>query len=92
MALQPGSASSASGPPRRTKNTMAELRLRRLQEHNLRLKEDLARPRIRVSEASMSLISYCTQTRDPLLPSLWGELRKGEDPYAPPEAGCCLVM
>lgn len=40
-------------PPRRGKNSMAELRLRRLLEHNQRLREDLARPRIRVSEASM---------------------------------------
>lgn len=39
-------------PPRRPKNSMAELRLRRLNEHNQRLKEDLVRPRIRVSEAS----------------------------------------
>ena len=31
---------------------MSELKLRRLTEHNQRLREDLARPRIRVSEAS----------------------------------------
>jgi hypothetical protein len=37
-----------------------------------------------------SLISFCTGTRDPLLPSVWGELKKGEDPYAPPEQGCCV--
>lgn len=34
------------------KQSMSELKLRRLTEHNQRLKEDLARPRIRVSEAS----------------------------------------
>ena len=31
---------------------MSELKLRRLLEHNQRLREDLARPRIKVSEAS----------------------------------------
>lgn len=31
---------------------MSELKLRRLMEHNQRLREDLARPRVRVSEAS----------------------------------------
>lgn len=34
------------------KQSMSELKLRRLTEHNQRLKEDLERPRIRVSEAS----------------------------------------
>lgn len=36
---------------RNAKQTMAELKLRRVVEHNQRLKEDLARPRVRVSEA-----------------------------------------
>ncbi|KAG6376233.1 hypothetical protein JVT61DRAFT_2208 [Boletus reticuloceps] len=34
------------------RQSMSELRYRRLLEHNQRLREDLARPRIRVSEAS----------------------------------------
>ena len=34
------------------KQSMSELKLRRLTEHNARLREDLARPRIRVSEAA----------------------------------------
>ncbi|KAF7440602.1 hypothetical protein PC9H_000948 [Pleurotus ostreatus] len=34
------------------KQSMSELKLRRLTEHNQRLREDLARPRVRVSEAS----------------------------------------
>lgn len=36
------------------KQSMADLKLRRLNELNTRLREDLERPRIRVSEASMS--------------------------------------
>ena len=38
---------------------MSELRYRRLLEHNQRLREDLARPRIRVSEASAGCVSAC---------------------------------
>ncbi|KAK8844002.1 hypothetical protein IAR55_006795 [Kwoniella newhampshirensis] len=74
------------------KQSMAELKLRRLTEHNQRLREDLARPRARVSEASLGLIKYCTGTKDPMLPSVWGSSGKTEDPFAPPEKGCCLVM
>ena len=40
------------GDAKSKKQSMADLKLRRLQELNSRLKEDLDRPRIRVSEAS----------------------------------------
>ncbi|BEI85180.1 hypothetical protein CcaverHIS002_0505810 [Cutaneotrichosporon cavernicola] len=62
-------------------------------EQRARLKEDLSRPRVPVSQASLGLIRYCQDTRDPILPSVWGELKRGEDPYAPPETGCgCTIM
>ncbi|EIN07204.1 G-protein gamma subunit [Punctularia strigosozonata HHB-11173 SS5] len=79
----------------RAKQSMSELRLRRLIEHNQRLKEDLARPRIRVSEASSSLIRYCKNTRDHLVPSVWGPVNKSEDPYASQGTsggGCCSIQ
>ena len=41
-----------SGDGRNKKQTMAELKLRRLQELNVRLKEDLDRRRIPVSQAA----------------------------------------
>ncbi|KLO10558.1 G-protein gamma subunit [Schizopora paradoxa] len=75
------------------KQSMSELKYRRLCEHVERLREDLARPRARVSTASQALIDYCKATKDPLVPSVWGTLGKHEDPYAPTEAGCnCVVM
>ncbi|WVQ81470.1 hypothetical protein IAT38_003594 [Cryptococcus sp. DSM 104549] len=77
---------------RPVKQSMADLKLRRLTEHNARLREDLLRPRQRVSEASVSLIKYCHGTKDPMLQSVWGPPGRGEDPYAPPETGCCSVM
>ena len=90
----------AGGDVKNKKQSMADLKLRRLNELNMRLKEDLERPRIRVSEASMrysvsnvailglsyittrshclwiisSLIAYCNQTRDYMVPSLWGQV------------------
>ncbi|KAJ7074193.1 G-protein gamma-like domain-containing protein, partial [Mycena amicta] len=54
------------------RQAMSELKLRRVIEHNQRLREDLARPRLRVSEASGSLIRYCKTTKDHLVPSVWG--------------------
>lgn len=42
------------------KQSMSELKLRRLTEHNLRLREDLDRPRIRVSEASQRCVVSLT--------------------------------
>ena len=44
------------GDGKAKKQSMAELKLRRLNELNMRLKEDLERPRIRVSEASMRYV------------------------------------
>ncbi|CAL1705287.1 unnamed protein product [Somion occarium] len=75
------------------KQSMSELKYRRLMEHNQRLKDDLDRPRIRVSEASASLIRYCKTTKDHLIPSVWGPVSKADDPYAPQAEGCqCIVM
>lgn len=41
------------------KQSLSELKLRRNMEQNLRLREDLARPRIRVSEASARCVKAC---------------------------------
>ncbi|KAK4248428.1 Rdx family-domain-containing protein [Corynascus novoguineensis] len=49
---------------KKTKQSMADLKLRRLTELNSRLREDLERERIPVSQASKSIIAYCNSTRD----------------------------
>lgn len=46
----------AGGDVKNKKQSMADLKLRRLNELNSRLREDLERPRIKVSEASMSCV------------------------------------
>ncbi|KAK6841658.1 putative G protein gamma subunit [Apiospora arundinis] len=78
---------------KKNKQSMADLKLRRLTELNSRLREDLERERIPVSQASKSIIAYCNSTRDYMVPSVWGAVPRGEDPYAPQQSGgCCSVM
>ncbi|KAH0612919.1 uncharacterized protein H6S33_009299 [Morchella sextelata] len=55
---------------------MAELKLRRLTELNARLREDLDRPRVKVSEACQSMINYTKTTKDFMVPSTWGSVDK----------------
>ncbi|QDS70709.1 Guanine nucleotide-binding protein subunit gamma [Venturia effusa] len=86
--------SRGGGDGRNRKQSMAELKLRRLQELNARLKEDLERRRIPVSEASNDLISFTEkEPKDFMVPSKWGTVDKRDDPYAPQQSnGCCVVM
>jgi guanine nucleotide-binding protein subunit gamma len=44
----------SGGDVKQKKQSMADLKLRRLTELNSRLKEDLDRPRVKVSEAALS--------------------------------------
>ncbi|TKA69795.1 hypothetical protein B0A55_06467 [Friedmanniomyces simplex] len=76
------------------KQSMAELKLRRLTELNQRLQEDLNRRRIPVSEASMDLIAFTDkEPKDFMVPSRWGSVDKRDDPYAPQQqGGCCTIM
>ncbi len=88
---------------------MSEIKLRRLTELNARLKDDLDRPRVRVSEACLtydvseiaqaylcSLIEYTRVTEDHMVPSVWGNVDKKDDPYLAQQqstkSGCCTVM
>eukprot|EP00842_Homolaphlyctis_polyrhiza_P000621 jgi/Hompol1/155/HPOL_003887-RA len=71
---------------------MSELKLRKLMEHTQRLKEQLDLPRIKVSEASQTLIKYVTTTKDYLIPSVWGAVDKKEDPFQAGGGGCCTVQ
>ncbi|CDS04899.1 hypothetical protein LRAMOSA07429 [Lichtheimia ramosa] len=77
----------------RKPQNLSEAKLNRLLEYNQRLRELLDIPRITVSEASTRLIDYCQDTRDPMLPSVWGPIDKKDDPFAPNSSGgCCSVM
>ncbi len=119
------------GQMKKNKQSMADLKLRRLTELNTRLREDLERERIPVSQAAKryltcslcpqiytcwflictcfhlwlflalplfiivlrrssgefranirnSIINYTNSTKDFMVPSIWGGIPKGEDPY-----------
>ncbi|RUS25649.1 G-protein gamma subunit [Jimgerdemannia flammicorona] len=72
---------------------LSESKLKRALEHNQRLREQLDIPRIKVSEASEALIKYCNSTKDHLVPSVWGPVDRGADPYQPTTSGgCCIIM
>lgn len=101
---------------KKNKQSMADLKLRRLTELNNRLREDLERDRIPISQASkrfvfplgaaielyngisanripLSIIGYTSSTKDFMVPSVWGQVDKKDDPYAPQQSGgCCVVM
>ncbi|KAK8200959.1 hypothetical protein M8818_006279 [Zalaria obscura] len=78
---------------RSKKQSMAELKLRRLNELNQRLQEDLNRRRIPVSEAAIDLIAFTEkEPKDFMVPSRWGTVDKRDDPYAPQQSGGCCVM
>jgi hypothetical protein len=55
------------GDGKNKKQSMADLKLRRLNELNLRLKEDLDRPRVKVAEASMSCVPSRPQISRPAI-------------------------
>jgi len=52
-------------------NRIAEIKLRRIQEFNSRLKEALLRDRIPASNASLLITNYVQDTPDYIIPSLW---------------------
>ncbi|KAJ2787005.1 Guanine nucleotide-binding protein subunit gamma [Coemansia interrupta] len=68
-------------------STVLDHKLRKIIEHNNRMKEQLELPRIPVSQASESLISYTQNTKDYLLPSIWGP--PSQDPFASQPSGAC---
>ncbi|KFY11353.1 hypothetical protein V491_07240 [Pseudogymnoascus sp. VKM F-3775] len=72
---------------KKNKQSMADLKLRRLTELNNRLREDLERERIPVSQAARSIIAYTNTTRDFMVPSVWGPVDKKDDPYTPQPSG-----
>ncbi|KAJ5497785.1 hypothetical protein N7453_006836 [Penicillium expansum] len=80
----------SGGDVKNKKQSVADLKYRRLTELNGRLKEDLDRPRVKVSEAALSLISYCNNTRDFMVPSVWGQVDKREDPLRSSATGRLL--
>lgn len=53
------------------KYQISQIKLQRIQELNIKLKQSLLRERIPTSEASLSVINYTLETPDFLIPLLW---------------------
>ncbi|KAK9456541.1 GGL domain-containing protein [Dipodascopsis uninucleata] len=86
-------SAGSAGAVRDKKQAMGELKLKRLNDLNGRLKEDLNRSRVRTSEACESIAQYATNTKDFMVPTQWGTIDKNDDPYSPPsESGCCIIL
>jgi guanine nucleotide-binding protein subunit gamma, fungi len=60
----------AGGDGKNKKQSMADLKLRRLNELNLRLKEDLDRPRVTVAQASKEFVPPAPPLRDRIVAAL----------------------
>lgn len=37
------------------------------------------------------ILDYCSKTRDPLVPSVWGKLDDKDNPYANKKGGCSIL-
>ncbi|GJN67787.1 hypothetical protein PLICBS_001829 [Purpureocillium lilacinum] len=91
-------AANLNGTPYRnvplSKEARAPLQLKRIESHNLRQQEELSRERVPVSVAAMSIVKYCNETKDYMVPSVWGRIPRDEDPYATKQSngGCCTAM
>ncbi|KAG1054228.1 hypothetical protein G6F43_003753 [Rhizopus delemar] len=72
---------------------ISEAKLNKLLEQNTLLKQQLDVPRIPVSEASASLIEFCNQNVDPLIPSVWGHALNEEDAFSTAKSNRrCIIM
>jgi len=71
----------------------AERKYQKLLKLTNRLRDQLRLQTIPVSKAANSLVNYTIRVKDPLLPSVWGPIEKGDNPYAATNSKCsCIIM
>lgn len=58
-----------------------ELKLRRIEELNNKLRNELARERMTASNACLSIIDYTSTHKDYAVPEVWGYPMVDENPY-----------
>ncbi|CAR24099.1 Guanine nucleotide-binding protein subunit gamma [Lachancea thermotolerans] len=82
------------------------LKLKRINELNKKLKEELVRERITASNACLSIIDYATSHEDYALPEIWGYPAPGSNPHranaqkihksartgSSSDNGCCVIV
>lgn len=76
-----------------TPPSQVTVKLRHAERTITNLEFELERSVVPVSEAAQKLIDFCTATRDPLVPSVWGETRHPHlADTSKRSRGCCVVM
>ncbi|CDO94367.1 unnamed protein product [Kluyveromyces dobzhanskii CBS 2104] len=58
-----------------------QLKLKRIEELNSKLRNELARERMTASNACLSIIDYTSTHSDYAVPEVWGFPTSGENPY-----------
>lgn len=53
-------------------NRKKQLILERINKYNRKLMEELKTPRVKASNCALMVIDFTEQTKDPLIPSIWG--------------------
>ncbi|ODV85766.1 hypothetical protein CANARDRAFT_27859 [[Candida] arabinofermentans NRRL YB-2248] len=84
-------------------NKMKSMKLERLNQYNQRLKTELGRERVNVSNSSLLIIKYTENTWDYLVPVIWGALPPEKNRYQRGQVktlrkedgsneGCCVIV
>ncbi|SCV03926.1 LANO_0G07096g1_1 [Lachancea nothofagi CBS 11611] len=82
------------------------LKLKRINELNRKLKQELARDRITASNACLSIIDFATSHKDYAIPEIWGHPMPGSNPHrinnpnlhrraqrgSSSDSSCCVIM
>ena len=68
-----------------------DARVAKLQAANTQLKSELNLERVPVSQSSNAILDFCSRTRDPMVPSVWGRLEDKDNPYAVKKSGCTIL-
>lgn len=53
-------------------NRKKQLTLERINKYNQKLMEEVKTPRVKASNCALMVINYTEQTKDPLIPEIWG--------------------
>lgn len=94
------SDSVEQSPKKPMNQKLLVLKLKRITELNGKLRDTLSRDRIYASNASYSIINYTQDTKDYVIPDVWGYMQPGENPFrlnrqrkgGDAQDGCCTIM
>eukprot|EP00042_Codosiga_hollandica_P018096 m.51958 g.51958 ORF g.51958 m.51958 type:complete len:74 (-) comp48393_c0_seq2:148-369(-) len=68
-----------------------EVKADKLRKQNEQLRLELTVRRIPVSEAAAGIKSFCNDTKDPLVPSVWGKVDDRDNRYIDKKKPCIIL-